>query len=138
MLNYRFTLNDKDITDKLLSVNYSENLEDVASSFSFTSLEDFDITSLTSDGKTRINTFKIYERTQTNPFYIGVVTDYEHTTDVNVYSYSGYDVGFYLNKNEVIKQFKKANQNTTDKVTEAIQKFESAENIESVLNLFEV
>ena len=44
MLNYRFTLNDKDITDKLLSVNYSENLEDVASSFSFTSLEDFDIT----------------------------------------------------------------------------------------------
>lgn len=109
MLNYRFTLNDKDITDKLLGVSYSENLEDVASSFSFTSLEDFDITSLTTDGKTRINTFKIYEKTQTKPFYIGVVTDYEHTTDVNVYSYSGYDVGFYLNKNEVIKQFKKAN-----------------------------
>lgn len=109
MLNYRFTLNDKDITDRLLTVSYSENLEDVASSFSFTSVEDFDITSLTDEGKTRINTLKIYEKTQTTPFYIGVVTDYEHTTDVNVYNYSGFDVGFYLNKNEVIKQFKNAN-----------------------------
>ena len=44
----------------------------------------------------------------------------------------------FVNKLKQLKQFKKANQNTTDKVTEAIQKFESAENIESVLNLFEV
>lgn len=109
MLNYKFILNDKDITDKLLNVSYSENLDDVASSFSFSCLADYDITSLNSAGKERINTLKMYAQNQTSPFYVGVVTDYEHTTDVNVFNYSGFDVGFYLNKNEVIKQFKNAN-----------------------------
>lgn len=40
------------------------------------------------------------------PFYVGVITDFKHTTDVNKFYYSGFDVGFYLNKNKVIKQFK--------------------------------
>lgn len=109
MSNYKFYLNNVEITDDIINFSYSENLEDVASSFSFNALKDYGLTSIDSDGNERINTIKIFDNQQKAPFYVGVVTDYEHTTDVNVYSYSGYDVGFYLNKNEVLKQFKNAN-----------------------------
>ena len=45
MLDYRFELNGSDITEDILNFEYSENLDDVASSFSFTSNTDFGLTS---------------------------------------------------------------------------------------------
>ncbi len=104
MLDYRFELNGSDITEDILNFEYSENLDDVASSFSFTSNTDFGLTSNVKN-KTVLNELKIINKNN-NAFYLGYITDYEHTTDKNVYSYSGFDVGFYLNKNEVIIQFK--------------------------------
>lgn len=109
MLDYKIELNGSDITESILNLEYSENLEDVASSFSFTSNTDFGLTSTNSNGNERINAIKICKKGQTEPFYVGVITDFEHTTDKNVYAYSGFDVGFYLNKNKVIKQFRGEN-----------------------------
>lgn len=104
MLDYRFELNGSDITEDILNFEYSENLEDVASSFSFTSLKDFGLTSKVNN-KTVLNELKIINKNN-NAFYLGYITDFEHTTDKDVYSYLGFDVGFYLNKNEVIIQFR--------------------------------
>lgn len=106
MNTYKFTLNDKDITKDILEFEYSENLDDVASSFKFLSLKNFDITSTDNNGNKSVNIIKIYADKQVIPFFVGVITDYEHTTDKNIYLYSGFDFGFYLNKNQVIIQYK--------------------------------
>lgn len=110
MNNYRFELNGNDITDHILSFNYSEDLKDVASDFGFTSLVNYGLTS-----EDKLNSIKVMDAVTNDVAYFGYVTDFEHTTDKNVYSYTGFDVGFYLNKNEVIKQFDNAN------IGEAIQ-----------------
>ena len=104
---YDFYINNKQIND-ILTINYNESLDDVASSFNFNSLSDFGITS-NENNKTSLNSFKICEKGKKQPFYFGHITDCEHTTDKYIYNYSGFDVGFYLNKNEIVKQFRKAN-----------------------------
>lgn len=104
---YDFYVNDKQIND-ILTLDYNENLDDVASSFNFSSLSDFGITS-NKNNKTSLNSFKICEKGKKQAFYFGYITDFEHTSDKNIYSYSGFDIGFYLNKNEIVKQFRKAN-----------------------------
>lgn len=104
---YDFYINNKLVND-IISISYKESLGDVASSFEFSSLSDFGITSNDND-KTILNSLKICEKYKKEPFYFGYITDCEHTKDKNVYSYSGFDIGFYLNKNEVIKQFRNAN-----------------------------
>ena len=114
MLDYRFELNGSDITEDILNFEYSENLDDVASNFSFTSNTDFGLTSNVNN-KTVLNELKIINKNN-NAFYLGYIADYEHTTDKNIYSYSGFDVGFYLNKNEVIIQFR------NEKIFNALEK----------------
>ena len=115
MNNYRFTLNNVDITLDILNFSYSESLDDVASSFYFESLRNFNITSTNNAGNQVVNILRVFDITTNVLVYLGVITDCEHTTDVNKYSYSGFDVGFYLNKNEVLIQFK--NANITDAIT---------------------
>ncbi len=109
MNNYRFTLNNVDITLDILNFSYSESLDDVASSFYFESLRNFNITSTNNAGNQVVNILRVFDITTNVLVYLGVITDCEHTTDINKYSYSGFDVGFYLNKNEVLIQFKNAN-----------------------------
>lgn len=105
MNSYKFLLNGtQDITENILQFNYSESLDDVASSFDFTSLVDFGLTV-----NDELNNISLIDTATNNLVYFGYVTDFEHATDKNIYSYSGFDVGFYLNKNEVIKQFVDAN-----------------------------
>lgn len=108
MPNYKFLLNNTDITNDILNFSYTENLEDVATSFNFSSLEDFDITSNV-NGKDVLNQISIIDKDTNTTCYIGYIFDVEHTVDKRKYNYSGFDVGVYLNKNEVIKQFKNAN-----------------------------
>lgn len=108
MPNYKFLLNNTDITNGILNFSYTENLEDVATSFNFSSLEDFDITSNV-NGKDVLNQISIIDKDTNTTCYIGYIFDVEHTVDKRKYNYSGFDVGVYLNKNEVIKQFKNAN-----------------------------
>ena len=104
---YDFYINDKKVND-ILTLGYSESLDDVASSFNFSSLSDFGITS-NENNKTSLNSFKICKKDKKQPFYFGYITDCEHTADKNIFNYSGFDVGFYLNKNEIVKQFRKSN-----------------------------
>lgn len=108
MPNYKFLLNNTDITNDILNFSYTENLEDAATSFNFSSLEDFDITSNV-NGKDVLNQISIIDKDTNTTCYIGYIFDVEHTVDKRKYNYSGFDVGVYLNKNEVIKQFKNAN-----------------------------
>lgn len=67
MSNYKFYLNNVEITDDIINFSYSENLEDVASSFSFNALKDYGLTSIDSDGNERINTIKIFDNQQKAP-----------------------------------------------------------------------
>ena len=130
MRDYKIELNGSDITESILNIEYSENLEDVASSFSFPSNTDFGLTSTDANGNERINAIKIYKKRQTEPFYVGVITDFEHTTDKDVFFYSGFDVGFYLNKNEVIEQFR------GDNITDAIKKLCKDNNVSATVPKF--
>jgi len=100
---YDFYISDVKVND-LADLTYDENLDDVASSFSFSALHDYGIT--TND---KLNSFKICEKGKKNAFYCGYITTCEHTSDKNKWNYSGYDVGFYLNKNEVLIQFSNVN-----------------------------
>ena len=125
MHNYKFILNGtQDITDHILQFNYSDNLDDFASSFRFDYVDsegsgDLGLTSLI-DGKQQLN--KIQINKSGVPFYVGYITDSEHTNDKNKLTYSGFDVGFYLNKNEVIKQFK--NSNIGDAIEELCKEYQ--------------
>ena len=104
-MNYKYLLNDTvDITNDILNFSYTENLNDVATSFSFSSLENYDLS--TDDSLNKISIIDIDTNTL---FYLGYMFDVEHSADKRKWNYSGFDVGVYLNKNEVIKQFKNAN-----------------------------
>lgn len=105
---YNYYLNGRLINDTIIEFSYSENINDVATNFEFTSIQDFGLTSEI-NGQTVLNRIEICEVGETTPFYVGFITDEEHTNDRNVYKYIGFDVGFYLNKNQVVKQFKGEN-----------------------------
>lgn len=113
---YNFYLNGKLINDLIIDFNYSENLADIATSFDFTSIMDFGLTSQNGNGKDVLNRIEVCETGETTPFYVGFITDWEHTTDRNIYRYSGFDVGFYLNKNQVVKQFRGVNIGSAIKI----------------------
>jgi hypothetical protein len=105
---YDYYLNGRLINNSIIEFSYSENINDVATNFEFTSIQDFGLT-LEINGQTVLNRIEICEVGETTPFYVGFITDEEHTNDRNVYKYIGFDVGFYLNKNQVVKQFKGEN-----------------------------
>lgn len=105
---YDYYLNGRLINNSIIEFSYSENINDVATNFEFTSIQDFGLTSEI-NGQTVLNRIEICEVGETTPFYVGFITDEEHTNDRNVYKYIGFDVGFYLNKNQVVKQFKGEN-----------------------------
>ncbi len=114
MSSYDFILNGKKINDRILNFKYSENFDDVASSFEFDYVDDSDIQSRLNKNYVRkpflseikANFIELNLKGTNTLVYKGVITDWVHTTDVNKYHISGFDVGFYLNKNKVIKQFR--------------------------------
>ena len=118
---YDFYINDILVND-ILEFSYSENLEDVASSFSFTALHDYGITT-----QNKLNSLKVCEKGKKTPFYFGYITDCEHTAKIDEWQYTGFDVGFYLNKNEVIIQFK--NSNISDAIKQLCREYQINPNI---------
>ena len=102
---YNYYINGKLINNFIIDFSYSDNLNDIATTFNFSSYENFGIKS-ENNGKQSINKLEVIAENEDKPFYVGYVTDVEHTTDRKVFKYSGFDVGFYLNKNQIIKQFK--------------------------------
>lgn len=86
------------------SINWQDNINDVFISF------DFQTTEIINPG----SFIEIYSKDDNKTVLIGIIT----TTSRNnkfTYTYSGYDIGFYLEKNSVIAQFKNA------KISDAIK-----------------
>ena len=73
-------------------IEWGDNLEDVANTISFTSDEQIAPGSL----------FALMDGT--SPVMSGIISDYTQNK-ANEFVYAGFDFGFYLNKNSVIKQF---------------------------------
>ena len=104
MHNYRYFLNDTEITDDIIYFNYSEDIEDVASSFAFKAIRNYGITSNV-NGRQSINKLTIFDVNNISlPFYVGYIFTMTRTDDRNIFEYSGYDVGFYLNNNKVLQK----------------------------------
>ena len=58
MSSYDFLLNGKNINERILNFKYSENLDNVASSFEFDSLDDYGITE-----NNKINRIQLRDKT---------------------------------------------------------------------------
>ncbi len=82
-----------DITKYVGSLSWKDNIDAVATEFSFSTWQ-YAIAAGT--GFTLFN--------NSNEVLRGIITDASYDENKN-FSYSGYDYGLYLNKNEVIKQF---------------------------------
>lgn len=100
---YKYLINGEEI-ENIVSPEWSDDLQEYANSFSFTTCEYYEVGSL----------FQII--TETGIVVLkGVITDFEQS-EKNKFRYSGYDCGFYIKQNEIIEQFKKI------KISDAIKK----------------
>lgn len=91
-MSYKLIVNNNEI-QHISGLNWSDNLEDCANILSFTTDEQFEVGSqfaLMSDN---------------NLVMQGVLTDF-HQSKRSLFDYTGYDCGFYLMKNKIVKQFR--------------------------------
>ena len=100
MSGYKFLLDgNKDITDNVMGFNYTENLKDVASSFDFTA---FNISVHLKENRTHY--IDVVDADTGENAYHGYILDTEQTKVYDLLKYSGFDAGFYLNNNQIVKQ----------------------------------
>lgn len=100
---YKYLINGEEV-ENLINPEWSDDLQNYANNFSFSTYTTYEIGSL----------FQIL--TEENVVVLkGIITDFEQS-GANVFRYSGYDCGFYINQNEIIEQFKKI------KISDAIKK----------------
>ncbi len=100
---YKFLINGEEVAN-IVSPEWSDDLENYADTFSFSTCEQYEVGSL----------FQIITETG---FVVlsGIITDFEESNP-NIFRYSGFDFGFYINQNEIIEQLKKI------KISDAIKK----------------
>ena len=94
MNNYKLFINSAESIKYFSEIEWSDNIDSIGAEFSFKSLKKLNIGDkflLTNNGSEVIR---------------GIITDESYNKNLN-YSYSGFDYGFYLNKNEVVIQFNK-------------------------------
>ncbi len=100
---YKYLINGVEV-ENIVSPEWSDDLENFANPFSFSTYAIYEVGSLfqmiTDTGATVLK---------------GIITDIEQSEE-NVFNYSGFDCGFYINQNEIIEQFKKI------KISDAIKK----------------
>lgn len=100
---YKYLINGNEV-ENIVSPEWSDDLDNYANTFSFSTCNAYGIGSL----------FQI--QTETGEIVLkGIITDFEQS-EPNVLRYSGFDCGFYINQNEIIEQFKKI------KISDAIKK----------------
>lgn len=93
-MKYKYLINGKEV-ENIVSPEWSDDLQNYANSFSFSTCETYEIGSM----------FQIM--TETGEIVLkGIITDFEQS-EPNVFHFSGFDCGFYINQNEIIEQFKK-------------------------------
>lgn len=101
---YKYLINGQEV-DNLILPEWSDDLNNYANTFSFSTYATYEIGSL----------FQIIA-TKTNETVLkGIITDFNQS-EANIFQFSGYDCGFYVNQNEIIEQFKKI------KISDALKK----------------
>lgn len=103
-MSYKYLINGEEV-ENLISPEWSDDLKNHADTFSFSTYTTYEIGSL----------FQIIERETNETVLKGIITDFEQN-EANVFQFSGYDCGFYINQNEIIEQFKKI------KISDALKK----------------
>jgi len=102
-MQYLYLINGE-VVENIVSPEWSDDLETFSNPFSFTTYSLYEVGSL----------FQIM--TKNGEIVLkGIITDFEQSEE-NVFRYSGYDCGFYINQNEIIEQFKSM------KISDALKK----------------
>lgn len=81
--------------NNVVDISWNDNIDDVFISFSFT-------TDSVLEAGSRI---ELFEKDDKQSVFYGVITTTSRTSK-EFYTYSGFDLGFYLEKNKITKQFK--------------------------------
>lgn len=102
-MSYKYLINGEEV-ENIVSPEWSDDLDNYANAFSFTTCEYYEVGSL----------FQIIAESG-DVVIKGIITDFEQN-DKNSFRYAGYDCGFYINQNEIVEQFKKI------KISDAIKK----------------
>jgi len=93
-MSYKYIIDGVEV-ENLINPEWSDDLNNYANTFSFSTYSTYEIGSM----------FQMV--TDTGEIVLkGIITDFEQN-QANVFQYSGYDCGFYINQNEIIEQFKK-------------------------------
>lgn len=95
------------------NINWADNLDNVFISFSFTTTEKLEVGSW----------IRLYDTYDDVVVFNGIITSINQTRK-ELYTYSGYDYGFYLEKNSATIQFK--GENTTDAIKNTCKEFQLA------------
>ncbi|MCD8025090.1 MAG: hypothetical protein LUE64_06100 [Candidatus Gastranaerophilales bacterium] len=109
MTAYKYLINGAEVKN-IISPEWSDDLKNYANTFSFSTDSTYEIGSMfqiiTEDGEIVLK---------------GIITDFEQN-ELNIFQYSGFDCGFYINQNEIIEQFKKIK--ISDAITKLCQNYE--------------
>lgn len=93
-MKYKYLINGEEV-ENIVTPEWSDDLNNYANPFSFSTYTTYEVGSLyqilTETGETVLK---------------GIITDFEQS-EANVFRFSGFDCGFYINQNEIIEQFKK-------------------------------
>lgn len=93
-MSYKYLTNGEEISN-VIAPEWWDDIDSYANTFSFSTCEAYEVGSMfqiiTEMGETVLK---------------GLITDFEQS-EANIFHYSGYDCGFYINQNEIIEQFKK-------------------------------
>ena len=94
MNDYKLYINKVDLTKYSGDIEWGDNTDSISSEFSFKL------------ANKNVNVGDIFQLINNNNEVIrGVITDEGYNQNLTIFSYQGFDYGFYLNKNEVIIQF---------------------------------
>lgn len=98
------TMERKNIIEKIFSFNWQDDIDNMFISFDFETKEEL----------TCGDWIELYNSDNMESVFVGIITKTSQKSEES-FSYSGYDMGFYLEKNETVIQFKNA------KISKAIE-----------------
>ena len=84
-----------DKISKVLEINWQDDIEKVFIPFDFSTTEELEVGQW----------IELYEKDENIAVFRGVITNYSKQQE-EIYTYSGYDIGFYLEKNKDVTQFR--------------------------------
>lgn len=108
---YKILVNNK-IVQNVANINWSDDLDNISVAFDFECDSKLDVGAL----------FELQDSIENTTVIKGIIVDLERTDITTKYKYYGFDFGFYLGKNSIIKQFRYAQ--ITDAITQLLKEYE--------------